>query len=82
MRDPELEAYVATIESHLARRRGSDQVLTQRDFQLACTWYNARLPLNTVLAGIDDAFAAGAAPAGLIYCRPFVEALVRPPGRA
>jgi hypothetical protein len=82
MRDPELEAYVASIETHLSRRRGVDRPLTPKDFQLACSWYGARLPLNTVLAGIDDAFAAGAAPSSLSFCRPFVEALVRPPGRA
>ena len=82
MRDPELEAYVASIEAHLSKRRGVDHVLTPRDFQLACNWYAARLPLNTVLAGIDDAFSAGAAPSTLAYCRAFVEALVRPPGRA
>ena len=82
MRDPELEAYVASIEGHLTRRRGRDHVLTPKEFQLACSWYNARLPLNTVLAGIDDAFSAGPAPSSLSYCRAFVEALVRPPGRA
>jgi len=82
MRDPELEAYVASIEAHLARRRGREQVLSPKDFKLACSWDNARLPLNTVLAGIDDAFSAGPPPASLSYCRAFVEALVRPPGRA
>ena len=77
MKDPALEAYVAAIEGHLSRRRGREMALTARDFDLAASWFGARVPVTTVLAGIDDAFAAGRAPTTLLHCRSFVEALSR-----
>jgi hypothetical protein len=78
MKDPELERYVSAIEAHFARRRGREVVLTARDFELAGSWYEARVSLPAVLAGIDDAFAAGRSPSTLAHCRSFVESLVRP----
>jgi hypothetical protein len=80
VKDPDLERYVDAIEAHLSRLRGRESTLTVRDFELAGTWYAARISVATVLAGIDAAFAAGRAPSSLAHCRPFVESMVRTDG--
>jgi hypothetical protein len=59
VKDPDLEAYVESIEKHLRARRGVDHVLSPRDFGLARSWHQAGLPLATVLVGIDRAFESG-----------------------
>jgi hypothetical protein len=76
--DPALEAYVEGIERHLSRHRGRECVLSPPDFELVRGWHASRMSLSTVLAGIDDAVAAGRSPATLSQCRSFVEALGRP----
>ena len=51
-----VEAYVEAIEAHLRARRGVDHILSPRDFALARAWYEAGVPLATVLVGMDRAF--------------------------
>jgi len=50
-----LEAFVEAIEGHLRARRGVDHILSPRDFALARGWYQAGVPLATVLVGMDRA---------------------------
>jgi hypothetical protein len=75
MKDPDLEAYVAAIESHMRARRGSEMILSPRDFSLARAWHDAGVPLATVLVGIDRAFEQDETVASLGYCRRRVEEL-------
>src|SRR5262245_46870445 len=75
MKDPELEVYVEAIEGHLKARRGTDHLLSPRDFALAQTWHQAGIPLATVLVGIDRAFDAGGNVSSLAFCRRWVEDL-------
>lgn len=83
MKDPDLEAYVETIERHLQARSGREAVLSPRDFALARAWHAAGLPLGAVLLGLDEGLQTTAT-ATLAYCRRFVEAAasVRRPPRA
>lgn len=76
MRDPSLEAYVEAIERLFRARRGAEHVLTPRDFALARSWYEARVPLATVLAGMDRAFESASDISSLAFCRPRVEELI------
>ena len=55
-RDPELEAFVEAIEAAFRARRGKDHVLAPRDFALARGFFEAGVPLATVLVAIDAAF--------------------------
>lgn len=71
--DPLLEAYVAAVERQLGRHLGREHVLSPPDFQLAQAWHSAGLPLASLLAGVDAAFAAGFGPRSLQACRRFVE---------
>ncbi len=71
--DPGLAEYLAALEQALTRRLGREHVLSPPDFRLAREWYAAGLPLATLLAGIDAAFAAGFGPRSLQACRRFVE---------
>lgn len=75
MKDPALEEYVSAIETHLRARRGVDHILSPRDFALARTWYEAGVPLATVLVGMDRAFEQGHNVSSLSYCRRRVEEL-------
>jgi len=75
MKDPEVEVYVDAIEGHLKARRGTDHILSPRDFALAQTWHQAGIPLATVLVGIDRAFDAGGNVSSLAFCRRWVEDL-------
>ncbi len=75
MKDPELEAYVEAIEGHLRARRGTDHILSPRDFALARAWHRSGLPLATVLVGMDRAFATDANVSSLGFCRRWVEEL-------
>jgi len=52
-RAEELEAFVEGIEAALRVHRGVDHALSPRDFALARAWYEAGVPLATVLVGID-----------------------------
>ena len=85
MKDPALEAYVSAIEDHLRARRGVDHILSPRDFALARTWYEAGVPLATVLVGMDRAFEQKPNVSSLSFCRRRVEELAaagpRPPSR-
>ncbi|HWX24709.1 MAG TPA: hypothetical protein VN083_06675 [Vicinamibacteria bacterium] len=74
MKDPDLEAYIDSIEKHLRARRGVDHVLSPRDFALARSWHQAGVPLATVLVGVDRAFESGEV-VSLSYCRRRVEEL-------
>ena len=74
-RDPGLEAFVEAIEGSLRGRRGIDHVLSPREFAIARGWYDAGVPLATVLVGIDLAFDADPSISGLTFCRRRVEQL-------
>jgi hypothetical protein len=74
-RDAGLVAFVEAIEQALAARRGASHVLSPRDFALARGWYEAGVPIATVLVGIDLAFDADPSAASLAYCRRRVEDL-------
>jgi hypothetical protein len=85
MKDPAIEGYVSAIEDHLRARRGVDHILSPRDFALARTWYEAGVPLATVLVGMDRAFEQSPNVSSLSFCRRRVEELAaagpRPPSR-
>jgi hypothetical protein len=72
---PAVEEYVAAIETHLRARRGVEHILSPRDFALARAWYEAGVPLATVLVGMDRAFEQTANVTSLAYCRRRVEEL-------
>jgi hypothetical protein len=75
MKDPAIEGYVSAIEDHLRARRGVDHILSPRDFALARTWYEAGVPLATVLVGMDRAFEQSPNVSSLSFCRRRVEEL-------
>jgi hypothetical protein len=75
VKDPGIEEYVSAIETHLRARRGVDHILSPRDFALARAWYEADVPLATVLVGMDRAFEQETKVSSLAYCRRRVEEL-------
>lgn len=79
MKDPGLQDYVDAVEGHLRALRGVDHVLNPRDFALVRGWYEAGVPLATILVGTDHALQAGQPVTSLVQCRRFVEELA---GRA
>lgn len=74
-RDPGLEDYLEGLESVFRSRRGVDHVLSPREFALARGWYEAGIPLATVLVAIDLAFEADPSVSSLAFCRRRVEQL-------
>jgi hypothetical protein len=66
---------VEALEGHLRARRGIEHILSPRDFVLARAWYEAGVPLATVLVGIDRAFDAESRANSLAFCRRWVEEL-------
>jgi hypothetical protein len=74
-RDPAVEEYVSAIETHLRARRGVEHILSPRDFALARAWYEAGVPLATVLVGMDRAFENSPNVNSLSFCRRRVEEL-------
>jgi hypothetical protein len=74
MKDPSFESYIEAIEKHLRARRGAEHILSPRDFALARSWYEAGVPLATVLVGVDRAFETGDV-TSLAYARRRVEEL-------
>jgi hypothetical protein len=75
VKDAGVEAFVAAIETHLRARRGVEHILSPRDFALARAWYEAGVPLATVLVGMDRAFEGNANVTSLSFCRRRVEEL-------
>jgi len=73
--DAGLGPYVEAIETALRARRGRDHALSPRDFALAKGWYEAQVPLATVLVGIDHAFESEPNASSLAFCRRRVEEL-------
>ena len=73
--DAALSTYVEAIEIALRARRGRDHALSPRDFALAKGWYEAEVPLATVLVGIDHAFESEPNASSLAFCRRRVEEL-------
>ena len=73
-----LTAYVEAIEATFRARRGKDHALTPRDFALAKGWYQAGVPLASVLVGLDQAFESDPNVSSLAYCRRRVEELAPP----
>jgi hypothetical protein len=74
-RDPELEAFVEAIESAFRARRGKDHALAPRDFALARGFFEAGVPLATVLVAVDAAFERDPQTATLAVVRRRVEEL-------
>lgn len=74
-RDPALVAFVEAIEAEFRARRGSEHVLSPRDFALARSFFDAGVPLATVLVALDAAFARDPRTASLAACRRRVEEL-------
>lgn len=70
----DLEAYVAAVEGALTRLRGRVVELTGRDFALARGWHAAGVPVETVVATLEEHFAAGRGGQSLTYLRRQVEA--------
>jgi len=66
---------VEAIEAHLRRHRGTEHVLSPRDFALARGWYETGVPLAVVLVGVDRAFEATPDATALAFCRRRVEEL-------
>jgi hypothetical protein len=79
--DAEVTAFVEAIEACFRARRGTDHVLTPRDFALAKSWFLAGIPLASVLVGVDQSFEAEPATSSLAYCRRRVEELAPPSAR-
>ena len=74
-RDPELEGFVEAIEAAFRARRGKDHVLAPRDFALAKGFFEAGVPVATVLVAIDAAFERDPQTATLAVVRRRVEEL-------
>jgi hypothetical protein len=72
----DLEAFVLAIERHFCTWRGSDHVLSPKDFALARSWHEAGVPLAAVLMGVDRAFESDPQASSLAFCRRRVEELV------
>jgi hypothetical protein len=70
-----LPPFVEAIEGHLRARRGTEHILSPRDFGIARGWFQAGIPLAAVLVGMDRAFEQDASVSSLAYCRRFVEDL-------
>jgi hypothetical protein len=72
--DEELRFY-RSVEDLFASMRGVPHTLSPRDFQLLRSWWQNRLPLAAVLAGITEVFARrresddGEPVVSLSYCR-------------
>jgi hypothetical protein len=79
-RDPGLEAYVEALEAAFRSRRGVEHVLSPREFAQARGWFEAGIPLATVLVAIDLAFDSDPTVASLSFCRRRVEQLSTPGG--
>src|SRR5262249_42886479 len=79
-RDPELERFVEAIEAAFRARRGKDQALAPRDFALARGFFDAGVPLATVLVALDAAFERDPGTATLAALRRRIEELA--PARA
>jgi hypothetical protein len=71
----QLEAYVRAIERQFRTWRGTDHVLSPRDFALARSWHEAGVPLAHVLVGIDQAFEVEPGATSLAFCRRRIEEL-------
>ena len=54
--DPDARDYFSTIEAEFIRRRGTPFLLSGRDFALMRRWRELEIPLEDVVAGIEDAF--------------------------
>jgi len=73
--DPALESFVEAIETTFRERRGVPYDLSPREFALARGWFEAGIPLATVLVAIDLAFDQDPSVSTLAYCRRRVEQL-------
>ncbi len=85
MKDPDLEAYCNAIESFFFRWKGRPGDFSPADFARLRTWFDARIGLDAVLEGIDDAFRTQAAGRNrneeevnsLAFCESFVRQAVK-----
>jgi len=73
--DPALESFVDAIETTFRERRGVPCDLSPREFALARGWFEAGIPLATVLVAVDLAFDQDPSVSTLAYCRRRVEQL-------
>jgi hypothetical protein len=74
-RDEGLVAFVEAIEATLGAWRGTQHLLSPRDFALARRWYEAGVPLAAVLVAIDRAAADEPSLTSLAPVRRRVESL-------
>ena len=74
-REPGLVAFVEAIEATLGGWRGTQHLLSPRDFALARRWYEAGVPLAAVLVAIDRAAADDPSLTSLASVRRRVESL-------
>lgn len=86
MIDVDFEAYCERIEHAFFRLKGRRGTLSPADFGRTREWFDAGIPLDAVLEGVEGAFEAQRAGRdreaeevnSLAYCESFVErALVR-----
>jgi len=52
----EEEEYFQVIESHFLQKRGNPMLLSPKEWSLIREWYEAEIPMDVVIRGIDRAF--------------------------
>jgi hypothetical protein len=50
------EEYFQVIESHFLQKRGNPMLLSPKEWSLIREWYEAEIPMDVVVRGIDRAF--------------------------
>jgi len=71
------EEYFQVIESHFLQKRGNPMLLSPKEWSLIREWYEAEIPMDVVIRGIDRAFEnkkdEADAITSLRYCRRLVK---------
>lgn len=71
------EEYFQVIESHFLQKRGNPMLLSPKEWSLIREWYEAEIPMDVVIRGIDRAFENKKeepdAITSLRYCRRLVK---------
>jgi hypothetical protein len=71
------EEYFQVIESHFLQKRGNPMLLSPKEWSLIREWYEAEIPMEVVIRGIDRAFEnkkdEADAITSLRYCRRLVK---------
>jgi len=79
--DSDFETYLESVEHEFFRLKGRRGMFSPADFSLTREWFDAGIPIDAVLEGMDGAFQAQSAGRdgeseevnSLAYCDPFVE---------